>query len=163
IPPSALHAFAERTTEIDEAEEGSSEFNANSSDQIATLLFDLLGIGVGKNLKRTATGRISTGKRQLELCRAENPVVGKGLQYRERSKLKSTYADSLPGRARLHPRGACCPICGLHHEVTTARVHTTFPTTRADTGRLSSKGPNLQQIPIRTTLGQQIRAAFVAP
>ena len=84
------------------------------------------------------------------------------MQYRERSKLKSAFCDALPLKARHHPAGACCPVCELPHVAATNRLHTTFTTTRAITGRLSSKQPNLQQIPIRTEIGGRIRAAFVA-
>jgi DNA polymerase-1 len=137
------------------------EFNAASAEQVRVLLFHTLGIGKGRRLKRTATGEISTGKRQLEMCREDHPVVGKVLAYRERAKLKSTYTSALPRMAKYHPRGDC-PVCETYHAAETWRLHSEFPTTRAATGRLASRGPNLQNIPIRTELGQAIRAAFIA-
>ena len=161
IPPDALGRFVGHANEVEE-ETGLAEFNANSADQIRTLLFDLLRVGSLRDVKVTATGKKSTGKKQLELCRDDHPVVPLVLQYRERSKLKSAFADSLPKLARLHPRSACCPICELPHVEATYRVHGEIMTTRTETGRLSMKKPNLMQIPVRSELGQRIRAAFIA-
>lgn len=161
IPPDRLDQFATAAAEIEE-DQGSATINANSAEQIRSLLFDLLGVGNGKDLKQTAQGKVSTGKKQLELCRDDHPVVPKVLAYRERSKLKSAFADSLPKKAKYHPVGACCPVCELPHKYPTWRVHTQITTTRTETGRLASKSPNLQQIPARTELGARIRAAFVA-
>jgi DNA polymerase-1 len=163
IPPDQLHLFSERATEIEEVS-GPADLNANSAAQIRALLFDALKIGQGRNLKTTGDGKVSTGKKQLELCRDEHPVVQKVLQYRERSKLKSSFADALPKKAKYHPRNSnsSCPVCELSHVDSTWRVHTEFPTTRADTGRLASRNPNLQQIPVRTELGAKIRYAFLA-
>ena len=161
IPPDALDRFSAAAAEIEE-EEGSATINAASADQIRVLLFDLLSIGRDQKLKTTSTGKVSTGREQLEMCRDDHPVVPLVLQYRERSKLKTAFCDSLPSKARLHPRSPCCPLCELPHVEPTWRLHTEFPTTRAITGRLASRKPNLQQIPIRSDLGARIRAAFVA-
>ena len=161
IPPDKLHLFTEQSSEIEEVG-GLAEINANSAAQIRALLFDLLKVGSGRKLKATKGGLVSTGKKQLELCRDDHPVVHKVLQYRERSKLKSAFADSLPLKAKLHPRSKCCPVCELPHVDATWRVHTEFTTTRAETGRFSSKNPNLQQIPVRSELGGKIRYAFLA-
>ena len=161
IPVWALDRFVSDAAGIEE-ENGSSTFNPSSSEQIGELLFDLLKIGGGMKLKFTAGGKISTGKKNIDLIRDKHPVVPKIQQYREYSKLKSSFADSLPDKAKLHPAGKFCPICELDHVESTHRLHTTFTTTRAITGRLSSKSPNLQQIPIRSKMGSKIRQAFVA-
>lgn len=138
------------------------EFNANSAEQIAKLLFEMLGVGGGRQLKTTAGGqRISTGKKQLEMLKGEHPVIPLVLKFREYAKLKNTYTDTLPKIARLHPRGDC-PVCELYHADPTHRVHTEIPTTRAATGRLASRNPNLMNIPGRTEEGQAVRAGFIA-
>lgn len=161
IPAHALDQFSAAAASIEE-EEGSATINASSAEQIRTLLFDLLAVGRDQKLKTTGTGKLSTGKKNLDLCRDDHPVVPLVQQYRERAKLKSAFCDALPKLALHHPRSACCPICELAHLEATNRLHTTFPTTRAITGRLSSRKPNLQQIPIRTDEGARIRAAFLA-
>lgn len=163
LPPDRLHAFAESAAEV-EGELGPVEFNANSAEQIRSLLFDALKVGHGRDLKTTADGAVSTGKKQLELCRDDHPVVHKVLEYRERSKLKSAFADSLPKKARYHPanKDGSCPVCELAHVESTWRVHTEFTMTRTETGRFASKSPNLQNVPARSELGGKVRAAFVA-
>jgi DNA polymerase-1 len=127
-----IHAAAKRT------------FNIDSTKQLASVLFDDLGL---RMVKKTKTGR-STDAETLEMLALEtdNPVPRLVLEYRELKKLKSTYADALPG--------FICPRTG--------RVHASFHLTGTITGRLSSSDPNLQNIPIRTELGRQIRRAFVA-
>ena len=122
---------------------GDSELNLNSRDQLATLLFDQLGLQPGR---RTATGKRSTAVSALEPLRGEHPVIDLILQYRELAKLKNTYLDPLP--KLVHPE--------------TGRVHTTFNQAVVATGRLSSTNPNLQNIPVRTEVGRNIRKAFVA-
>jgi DNA polymerase-1 len=161
IPPHALDQFSAAAAAVEE-EEGSATINAASAEQIGVLLFDLLKIGRDKKLKSTSTGKISTGRKNLEFVREQHPVVPLILQYRERQKLKSAFCDSLPGKAVRHPRAAVCTVCELAHGQETWRLHTTFTTTRAITGRLSSKAPNLQQIPIRSEIGSRIRGAFLA-
>ena len=118
------------------------EFNVNSPKQLGTVLFDELGLPAGR---RTKTG-YSTASGVLEGLVDANPIAGRVLEYRELSKLKSTYIDTLPDLA--HP--------------TTGRLHTTFNQAGTSTGRLSSANPNLQNIPIRTARGREIRRAFVA-
>jgi DNA polymerase-1 len=119
-------------------------FNLNSRDQLERVLFDELGLpAIGKTEK---TGKRSTSAAVLEALREAHPIVEKILQYRELTKLKSTYIDPLPDL--IHPR--------------TGRLHTRFNQTATATGRLSSSDPNLQNIPVRTPLGQRIRRAFVA-
>ncbi len=160
IPAESLDRFV--SGDLDEDGESQIEINANSADQIRTLLYDLLKVNKNLKIKETSSGKLSTGKRQLELCRDVHPIVVKVLEYRERSKLKSSFCDSLPRFARFHPRGACCPVCELPHATSHNRIHGQILTTRAATGRLSMKKPNLQQIPTRSELGQLIRAAFIA-
>lgn len=118
------------------------EFNLESPKQVGEVLFGKLCLATGK---RTKTGW-STNAAVLEELAEENVVVAKILEYRELSKLKSTYADSLLREL----------------DAATGRIHTTFEQTVAATGRLSSRVPNLQNIPIKTKAGRQIRSCFVA-
>lgn len=155
IPPDKLEGFVD-------ASDDDLGLNVESASQIGRLLFEWLGIGREKRLKRTKSGdRISTGKKQLEGLKRDHPVIPKILAYREASKLDSTYATKLPKIARLHERGPSCSICGLAHVISHYRIHTTILTTRTDTGRLASKNPNLQNIPVRTELGREVRKAFI--
>lgn len=117
-------------------------FNVNSPRQLAEVLYGKLGLPV---LKRTKTGP-STSAEVLEALAPLHEVVASLLEYRQIVKLKSTYVDVLPGL--IHPQ--------------TGRVHTSFQQAVAATGRLSSVAPNLQNIPVRTEEGRQIRRAFVA-
>jgi DNA polymerase I len=120
------------------------EFNVNSPTQLAEILFDKLNLQVAAKRGR---GKLrSTAVEILQELTAQNPLPAKIIEYREIAKLKSTYVDSLP--KLVHPE--------------TGRLHTSFSQTTAATGRLSSSDPNLQNIPIRTELGRQIRAAFAA-
>ena len=117
------------------------EFNINSTKQLQHILFEKLQL---TPTKKTKTG-YSTDARTLEAMRGSHDIIDELLNYRMISKLKSTYADALPKLA--HPE--------------THRIHTTFNQTIASTGRLSSIDPNLQNIPIRTELGKEIRKAFI--
>jgi DNA polymerase I len=120
------------------------EFNINSPKQLADVLFNQLNLP--KPIKYGKGKTTSTKVDVLEGLAAEHEVPKLVLEYRQLSKLKSTYVDALP--ALLNPR--------------TRRLHTTFNMAGSATGRLSSINPNLQNIPIRTELGREIRAAFVA-
>jgi DNA polymerase-1 len=120
-----------------------SEFNINSPQQLAEILFDKMGLTLGG--RRRGKPR-STAAEVLEELALLHEMPRKVLEYRELSKLKSTYVDALPK---------------LIH-VGTGRLHTSFSQTTAATGRLSSSNPNLQNIPVRSELGREIRAAFVA-
>ncbi len=120
------------------------EFNVNSPTQLAEILFDKLNLH--PNPRRGKAKARSTAAEVLEELSAQHPLPAKIIEYREVAKLKSTYVDALP--KLIHPE--------------TGRLHTSFSQTGAVTGRLSSSDPNLQNIPIRTELGRQIRAAFVA-
>ena len=117
------------------------EFNINSTKQLQEILFNKLGLQSGK---KTKTG-FSTDAKSLEYLRGEHEVIELLLEYRQLTKLKSTYADALPNL--INPK--------------TGRIHTSFNQTVASTGRLSSNDPNLQNIPIRTDRGKEIRKAFV--
>ncbi|HRO77358.1 MAG TPA: DNA polymerase I [Acinetobacter towneri] len=117
-------------------------FNVSSPKQVGEILFDKLGLKGGK---KTATGQYSTSESVLE--KIEHPISSLILDYRGLSKLKSTYTDGLLKQANND----------------THRVHTSYHQALTATGRLSSTDPNLQNIPIRTEIGRQIRKAFVAP
>ena len=120
------------------------EFNIGSPKQLGDVLFNKLGLPIP--VKYGKGKKISTAQDVLEGLAAEHEVPRLVLDWRQLSKLKSTYVDTLPTL--------------LNH--CTQRLHTTFDQTNAVTGRLSSKNPNLQNIPIRTELGREIRAAFIA-
>ena len=161
IPQHALDRFSAAAAAVEE-EEGLAQINASSAEQIRVLLFDLLDVGRDVKLKSTGAGAISTGKKNLDLVRDRHPVVPLVTQYRERQKIKTSYCDNMPLIVRFHPRGNCCPICELPHVDSTNRLHPTWLTTRAITGRIQCKRPPLQTIPIRTAEGSRIRAAFMA-
>lgn len=119
-------------------------FNLGSPKQLGQVLFDELKIGKGK-VKKTKTGQYATGEEVLEKLSKDYEVVKKLLEWRQLGKLKSTYVDSLP----------------LLVNEKTGRIHTTFNQAVASTGRLSSTGPNLQNIPIRTKNGKRVRKLFI--
>jgi DNA polymerase-1 len=120
------------------------EFNVNSPPQLAEVLFDKLNLQAPG--RRSKAKERSTAADVLEELANQHPLPAKIIEYREVAKLKSTYVDTLP--KLVHPA--------------TGRLHTSFSQTGTATGRLSSSDPNLQNIPIRTELGREIRAAFVA-
>lgn len=159
IPPEHLDSFLDASDSIDDW----CPINVESGAQLADLLFNMLEVGRGKQLKTTKSGtRLSTGKKQLELLKKDNPVIPLILQYRERSKLRNTYTLKFPKIAKFHPRGKCCPVCELAHISDSHRIHTTLLWTRTDTGRAASKNPNLQNIPSKTPLGREVRELFIA-
>ena len=119
------------------------KFNISSPKQVGEILFDYLKII--EKPKKTKTGQYATGEDVLSKLEGKHPIIAKILDYRELVKLKSTYVDSLP----------------LLVNEKTNRIHTTFNQVVAVTGRLSSDNPNLQNIPIRTERGRQIRKAFI--
>ena len=121
-------------------------FNLNSPQQLSRVLFDRLQITPPDRTRRTSSGYYSTAVGVLEALRGKHPVVDWVLEYRELSKLKSTYVDALP--LQINP--------------TTGRVHTSYNQTGSVTGRIASSNPNLQNIPIRTELGRRVRRGFVA-
>lgn len=120
------------------------EFNVDSPKQLGEILFDELKL-VGKNMKKTAGGAKSTKESELEKLRDTHPIVPLIMEHRELAKLLGTYIDVIPtlldGEGRLHP---------------------TFIQTGAATGRMASKDPGVQNIPVKTELGRAIRHAFVA-
>lgn len=119
------------------------EFNISSPSQLAEVLFGTLQLSTA-GIKKGKNG-YSTAASELDKLRGQHPIINLITQYRELSKLKNTYVDTLPKLADE-----------------TGRVHTTFHLTIAQTGRLSSTEPNLQNIPVRTELGKRIREAFIA-
>ncbi len=121
-----------------------SEFNINSTKQLGVVLFETLGLPVGK---KTKTG-YSTDEKVLSSLKEKHEIIPLLLEYREVYKLFSTYIE---------------PLLKLSKQNTDARIHTSFVQTGTATGRLSSKNPNLQNIPARSELGLKIREAFVAP
>src|SRR5206468_1570451 len=126
-------------------EEAGEQFNLNSPVKLGQVLFEKLGYPAGKKTAKTKSS--STGFDVLtELAEKGFPVPRLMLEYREIAKLKGTYVDALPALADAE-----------------SRVHTSLRQTVAATGRLSSSDPNLQNIPIRTAAGREIRRAFVAP
>jgi DNA polymerase I len=130
-----------RAIEAEVFESAGYTFNIASTQQLAKFLYDDLGLAAGR---RTKTGR-STDADTLEALRSEHPMVEKVLEHRQLTKLKGTYVDALP---QLVERDG--------------RVHTSYSQAVAATGRLSSSDPNLQNVPVRTEVGQRIRGAFVA-
>ena len=133
--------IAQLTQEIYEL--SGSEFNIKSTQQLGAVLFQKLGLKGGK---KTKTG-YSTNEAVLRSLMGEHPVIEKILEYREVHKMLSTYVKPLLQLAMQDPD---------------RRIHTSFVQTGTSTGRLSSKDPNLQNIPVRSELGRKVRAAFVA-
>ena len=120
------------------------KFNIDSPKQLGEVLFEYLKII--EKPKKTKTGQYATGEDELQKLMGKHDIIPKILEYRSVRKLKSTYVDALP--ELVNPK--------------TRRIHTNYMQTVASTGRLSSTNPNLQNIPIRTELGREIRKAFIA-
>lgn len=148
IDKEMLETFSEELTiDLDELEKKifqltEEEFNLNSPQQLGSVLFDKMKLPAGK---KTKTGQYSTSEDVLSKLAVEYEVPSLILDYRSLSKLRSTYVDALP--KIIHPK--------------TDRIHTDFNQTVTATGRLSSSNPNLQNIPIRTARGREIRKAFI--
>jgi len=121
-------------------------FNINSTQQLSNAIFNRLKLVPPDRTRRTEAGNFSTSAEVLEALQGKHPVVDLLLEYRELSKLKSTYLDALP--EQVNPK--------------TGRVHTSYNQAGSVTGRIASSDPNLQNIPIRTELGRQVRQAFIA-
>lgn len=145
-------ALAEMSKDLDEAARNAQheifelagvEFNIASPKQLGEILFEKMKIV--EDPKKTKTGQYATGEEILSKLASEHDIAAKILEFREYQKLKSTYVDALPK--------LISPVSG--------RVHTDFRQTVAATGRLSSNNPNLQNIPIRTAKGREIRKAFI--
>jgi DNA polymerase-1 len=143
-----LHGLAaELTKERDELEAKVHEhagepFNVNSTQQLATIIFDKLGLAAGK---KTKTGR-STAAAELEKLRDQHPIIGDLLRYREVEKLRGTYADAF------------IPLVQSD-----GRIRARFNQTATATGRIGSEQPNIQNIPVRSPDGRELRRAFIAP
>jgi len=137
--------FSQESAECEKAifEAAGTEFNIASPKQLGEILFDRLKLD--PKAKKTKTGQYSTNEETLSKLAGKHPLIDHILTYRELQKLKGTYVDALP--LLIHPR--------------TGRIHTDFNQAVAATGRLSSTNPNLQNIPIRTEKGREIRSAFV--
>jgi DNA polymerase-1 len=133
-----------RALELDIYRAAGGEFNINSTPQLRAVLFERLKLPVQK---RTKTGASTDVEVLEQLAALGHEVPRLMIEYRELTKLQSTYVDALPGYIRAD----------------TGRVHTSFNQTGAATGRLSSSDPNLQNIPVRTRRGGEIRRAFIAP
>lgn len=132
-----------RTLEHEIWELAGEEFNIQSPKQVGTILFERLHLD--PRAKRTSSGQYTTSEEVLERIRHKSPIVDKILEYRRMRKLSSTYIDALP--KLINPR--------------TGHIHTSFNQTITATGRLSSSDPNLQNIPVRTAAGREIRRAFL--
>ncbi|MDE9450865.1 DNA polymerase I [Aliiroseovarius sp. Z3] len=140
------NAFAQKMAgyEAELYEIAGREFNVQSPAQVGEMLFDQMGLEGGK---RTKSGQWSTPADVLADLAAEHDFAARVLDYRQLQKLKSTYTDAL--QDHIHPE--------------TGRVHTSYSIAGANTGRLASTDPNLQNIPVRSEEGRRIREAFVAP
>lgn len=131
------------TLENDILQLAGTKFNIDSPKQLGEILFEYLKI-IDKP-KKTKTGQYATGEDELQKLIGKHDIIPKILEYRSVRKLKSTYVDALPELVSAK----------------TGRIHTSYMQTVASTGRLSSTNPNLQNIPIRTELGREIRKAFI--
>jgi len=132
-----------RDLEREIAEVAGHEVDPRSPRRLGELLYEKLGL---EGSRRTSSGRYSTDALALAALAGQHPVVEKIVEHRRLSRLKDAYADSLPGL--VNPQ--------------TGRVHTSFSQVSASSGRLVTREPNLQNIPVRTQLGREIRGAFVA-
>lgn len=145
-----LTAFSEElqteaiATEVEIKAMAGMDFNVDSPKQLGEVLFDHMKISA--KAKKTKTGQYQTSEDALEQYKNDHPIIEKILEYRQIKKLKSTYVDPLP--TLISPKDK--------------RVHTSFMQTVTATGRLSSNNPNLQNIPIRTEKGREIRKAFIS-
>ena len=137
-----LHAQVKLLEEKIHASAGK-EFNISSPKQLGDVLYDTLGLG--SKIKKTKTGQKSTNVSELEKIKDEHPVVAMILEYRELTKLLSTYVDLLPTFVKDD-----------------GRIHAHFIQTGAGTGRFACEDPNLQNLPVKSELGQKVRGAFIA-
>lgn len=141
------HKLTEDIKNLEEGiyEEAGEQFNLASPKQLGDILFDKLKIG-GTKPKKTKTGQYATGEEVLSYLSEEHQIVRNILEWRQLVKLQNTYVEALP--KQIDPK--------------TKRIHTEYMQAVAATGRLSSNNPNLQNIPIRTERGRQVRKAFIA-
>ncbi len=122
------------------------EFNLNSPQQLSHVLFEQMKLSPPGRARKTTTGYFSTAADILESMTGAHPIIDLVLEYRELTKLQSTYLEALPGQVNA----------------ASGRVHTSFNQTGSVTGRIASSDPNLQNIPIRTEIGRKVRRAFIA-
>ncbi|MEL6192459.1 MAG: DNA polymerase I [Bacteroidota bacterium] len=139
--------LGERSAKLEERiyEQAEEKFNINSPKQLGVILFEKLELGKGRSAKKTKTGQYVTNEQVLSDLAYKHELPADILAYRGLKKLKSTYVDAIP--KLINPK--------------TGRVHTTFSQSVAVTGRLSSINPNLQNIPIRTQDGREVRKGFI--
>ena len=134
------------TIEIEIQQAAGTPFNLNSTQQLSRILFDTLKLSPPNMGKKTSAGTYSTSADVLDDLRGQHPVIDQILEYRELSKIKSTYVDALP--LQINP--------------VTGRIHTSYNQTGSVTGRIASTDPNLQNIPTRTETGRRVREGFIA-
>ncbi|MCB0168195.1 MAG: DNA polymerase I, partial [Anaerolineae bacterium] len=141
------HQMTRRLGELEQAvhQAAGTEFNLNSTQQLSDILFSRLGLPT-QGLKKNKSGHYSTAANVLEGLQGQHEIIELIVEHRTLAKLKSTYVDALPALVNPH----------------TGRIHTNYNQIGISTGRLSSSDPNLQNIPIRTEQGREIRRAFVA-
>ncbi len=142
------HELAQEIQQLEKAiyQQAGEEFNINSTQQLSDVLFKKLALDPPDVTKKTSSGKFSTAAGVLEEMKGIHPIIELVLNYRELTKLQSTYVDALP--QQVNPK--------------TGRVHTTFNQTGTVTGRIASQNPNLQNIPTRTDLGRKVRQGFIA-
>lgn len=151
IDTNQLHVFSQSLQEQKQHLEeriyqlAGKEFNISSPKQLGVILFDELQISSDKKIKKTQTKQYSTSEEVLQKLINYHPIIPLILEYRSLTKLKSTYVDALPEIVNS----------------ATGKIHTNYKQATTSTGRLASENPNLQNIPIRTELGKQIRACFI--
>ena len=142
------HELSHEIRQLEQAiyQQAGEEFNINSTQKLSDVLFKKLALDPPGVTKKTSSGKFSTAAGVLEEMKSVHPIVELILNYRELTKLQSTYVDALP--QQVNPK--------------TGRVHTTFNQTGTVTGRIASQNPNLQNIPTRTELGRRVRQGFIA-
>jgi len=142
------HQLNQEISQLEQAiyQQAGEEFNINSTQKLSDVLFTKLALDPPDVTKKTSSGKFSTAAGVLDEMRGAHPIIEMILNYREMTKLLSTYVDALP--QQVNPK--------------TGRVHTTFNQTGTVTGRIASQNPNLQNIPTRTDLGRRVRQGFIA-
>ncbi len=142
------HELGQEIHKLEQAiyQQAGEEFNINSTQKLSDVLFKKLALDPPDVTKKTSSGKFSTAAGVLEEMKGIHPIIDLVLNYRELTKLQSTYVEALP--QQVNPN--------------TGRVHTTFNQTGTVTGRIASQNPNLQNIPTRTELGRKVRQGFIA-
>jgi len=142
------HELSQEIRQLEKAiyQQAGEEFNINSTQKLSDVLFKKLALDPPDVTKKTSSGKFSTAAGVLDGMKGVHPIIELILNYRELTKLQSTYVDALP--QQVNPN--------------TGRVHTTFNQTGTVTGRIASQNPNLQNIPTRTDLGRRVRQGFIS-